>query len=56
MYGGGKVSIDYVIINLRGEPDNIYASNGTQINLTKLANKEIDTLLLLSCNTGNIDY
>ena len=56
---GEKVSIDLVVINLHGSPYQMSSSNGEPImdeDIMNLDKKTIDTLALLSCNTGNLDY
>ena len=53
---GNEVSIDTVVINAHGDTENVYASNGQRLQFENLQSKEIDTIVLHSCNTGNIDY
>ena len=54
---GETVSIDGVIVNLHGNPTNIYASDGNEIDIGELTNdSKIETMLLLSCNAGHMDY
>jgi len=53
---GDEVSIDNVIINLHGNQYGIYSSDDKEINISKLDIKKINILLLLSCDTSNIDY
>ena len=52
---GSDSDIDNVIINVHGDTGNIYASNGEIIDIGSLEKKEFDTLLLLSCEGGNLD-
>ena len=48
---GKKVSIDVVIINVHGSNDEMLGLKSEELYL--LETKEIDTLVLLTCNTGN---
>lgn len=48
---GKLAKIDIVIINLHGNPYNV-----EYVNFEKLAVRKIDTLFLLSCNAGHLDY
>jgi len=53
---GQTVNIDGVIINLHGNPSNIFACDKEKIDLNKLNNsKYIPTLLLFVCNAGHFD-
>ncbi|MBE5928274.1 MAG: RHS repeat-associated core domain-containing protein [Lachnospiraceae bacterium] len=49
--GGKLAKIDIMIINLHGSPHSV-----SHINFSKLKKRKIDTLILLSCNAGHIDY
>ena len=53
---GETVSIDGVIINLHGNPYNIYSSNGKAIDLNRLQEKTMEIMLLLACNAGHLNY
>ncbi len=57
IYGKGE-SIDYVVINLHGDPETLYATKDKKdaIDLSLLDRKDIGCLLLLACNTGHMDY
>ena len=48
---GKLAKIDIVIINLHGNPFSV-----SYVNFDSLVRRKIDTLLLLSCNTGHEDY
>ena len=47
-----------VIINVHGSPDHLYLEDDGRkpLGLSKYKIKTIDTLLLLSCNAGHLDY
>ncbi len=53
---GKNVTIDTVIINIHGDEKEIWGTNGKSIDLKSLERKKIDEIILLSCNTGNIEY
>ena len=47
--------ISYVEINLHGDPQNIYSGDGQSIDISKLKDKEIETLVNFACNQDHLD-
>ena len=57
--GNNGEDIECVVVALHGSPYSITADPGNEagkIDVRKLAYKTIDTIVLTSCNTGNVDY
>ena len=53
---GNMVPIDTVYIQVHGHPEYIESSNEDPIYADKLETKTIDTILLIACSTGNVDF
>ena len=53
---GKEVPINKVIINIHGDENEIWGTDNKGIDLNKLDKKTMDSILLLSCNTGNIEF
>ena len=54
--GSDGETIDTVYMMVHGEPEYVLSDGVGQIYSDQLARKEIDTILLISCNTGNMDF
>ena len=53
---GKEVSIDTVIVSLHGYPYGMVSDEGGEVDLLSLNRKNINTIMLTSCNTGNLNY
>ena len=53
---GETVSIYSVFIHMHGEVDYIQGGDNKEIYVSDLEQKTIDTILMTSCDTGNMNY